>query len=523
MALLSAINRFLAGINILVDTKNMPRHWRENILEKGHFTITCISVSELKEKNTRCFRNVGTKVVLAIPILLLFGCSGIDKGVAPSNREPWIPPARESASRQSLPEWKLDVGEVLLGPDTRLDLPMLLDIAFENSPMTKKSWQAARISAAQNGKVASVFFPRVKISGVVDKMKSHTPGPNDSTVENSATTFYPAIELQCSVFNFGGHAKSVDAARHLLYAANYQHNRALQTLARDVQRCYFALDSAESAVEASEENLRDALIMYDAAFIRYESGLSNIKDFLQAKVGKSRAEFELEEAKSQVESARAALAGAIGVPVSANLKIARNTDQDDIKDLELNIQDLIAETVHTRQDVLALNSVVMAHQGGVWASSSKLFPELVIGASGNRKSYQHKHGQFDNYDIYAALQWTVFDGFSSAYDLMESKAKLKVAEQDLRQKQLLVASEVWSKYHAFKSAKKQLNAARNYEQASRESFDSMLISYKNGLASTSDLMAAQTQLAAARKQTVICKNNLCMSILELAYAVGISS
>ena len=48
----------------------------------------------------------------------------------------------------------------------------------------------------------------------------------------------------------------------------------------------------------------------------------------------------------------------------------------------------------------------------------------------------------------------------------------------------------------------QLSVARNYEQASLESFESMVVSYKNGLSSFSDLMVEQNNLATARQQIV---------------------
>ena len=307
----------------------------------------------------------------------------------------------------------------------------------------------------------------------------------------------------------------------MLYAANYQHNRALQTLAHEVQKCYFALDSAECAVEATQKNLDDALVAYDVAFLRNQSGLSNVQDFLQAKANKARAEFEIEDAKSRVETARANLANAIGIRVSSNLRIARSSDDEGIKNFDVNIHDLVGETVRTRSDILAAHSIVAARKDGIWTSYSKLAPELVIGASGSRKYYEGVSGGFNNFNIYAALRWTVFDGFNNVYDIVESKAKLKQAEQDLRQLELAVASDVWSKYHAFESAMRQLHASKNYEQVAQESFDSAVIAYDNGLSPFGDLMAAQAQLASARQKTIQSKNNLSLAVIDLAYAVGI--
>ncbi|MDR1433328.1 MAG: TolC family protein [Puniceicoccales bacterium] len=454
----------------------------------------------------------------AVFFTLIGGCVSVDRGVSQSAGVPWIPPEREAAAQRKQLESSVAFDAALIDATKELDLPMLLDIAFENSPVTKKSWHAARIAAAQSGKASSIFFPKITISGVAEKTESNLPATS-----SRATDFYPAVELQYSIFQFGGRLKSADAAKQLLYAANYQHNWALQTLANGVHRCYFALDSAECAVEASQRNLEDALVAYDAAFLRNQAGLSNVQDFLQAKANKARAESELEDAKSHVEIARADLANAIGVRVSSSLRIARSGNDESIKDLSVNIHDLVEETILTRPDVSAAHAAVRAAKNSIWTSYSKLAPELVLGVSGSKKYYDGIRGSFNNFNIYAALRWTVFDGFNNVYDIVESKEKLKQAEQDLRKLELAVASDVWSKYHAFESALRQLHASKNYEQVSQESFDSIVIAYDNGLSPFVDLMAAQTQLASARLKTIQSKNNLSMTVVDLAYAVGIMS
>jgi outer membrane protein TolC len=93
------------------------------------------------------------------------------------------------------------------------------------------------------------------------------------------------------------------------------------------------------------------------------------------------------------------------------------------------------------------------------------------------------------------------------YHIIEARVVLRSAEQELKRMQLSIASDVWAKCYAFKSAIKRLSAARNYQQFAQESFDSIIIPYKEGLSSFGNLMAAQTQLASARKETVMSQNN----------------
>ncbi|MDR1413438.1 MAG: TolC family protein [Puniceicoccales bacterium] len=477
-------------------------------------------MSGKKKYGERFSPKLRESIISVALIAIISGCSSIDKSVSKSESDLWIPPKREEVSKQNqLKNYTIpDVSEILNNLQSKLDLPMLLDIAFENSPMTKKSWQEARIAAARNGKAASVFFPRVTVGGFARDAEVKIPGSQSHT-----TSYAPTIEIQYSIFQFGGHAKSAAAAKDLLYAANYQHNRELQTLARDVQKCYFLLSSAESAVDAANRNLDDAFVAYDSAFVKHQTGLASVQDFLRAKANRARAEFELENAMASVEVARANLARTIGVRVSDSLQITCNADENDIKDFDADIQSLIDETLKTRQDVLALHSIVKASKSTSVASFSKLAPELLLTGSGSRVFYRDIPGKFNNFTIGAAVQWTVFDGFYNVYDIVESRAKIKQAEQALRQLKLAIASDVWAKYHAFRSAIRQLNSARNYEQLAQESFDSVVISYTNGLSSFNDLMAAQTQLAISRQETVMSRNNLSMAIVDLGHTVGITN
>lgn len=456
-------------------------------------------------------------VIYSLVGVFCVGCAEIDTSVSKTSTQFWTPPSKEINAKQKQCDKLLnsDNSASILNGE-KADLPMLINLAFENSPSTQRTWQSAKIAAAQSGQANSIFFPNIVVSGTAARTEQNTPASR-----SLATTFYPAVELQYSLFQFGGHKKHADAAKQLLYSANYQHNRELQKLAHEVQTKYFMLDSAENAIEASQRNLEDALVAYDAAFVRHQAGLSNIQDYLQAKANKTKAEYDLENTYAKLESARAQLAKTVGISVSNDFQIQRSGDYSDINDFEVDINELIIGALQTRQDLMSQHSVVQSKKDSVKVSTSKLLPELVIGGNGNKTHYHHPSGNYDNFNIYATLQWKLFDGFNNIYEIAEARARARQAECELKQLSLDIASDVWSNYHTFKSALKELNAARNYEQAAQESFDSVVIAYKNGLSSFNDLMTAQNQLAIARNQTISSKNNLSLSIVDLAYALGI--
>ncbi len=458
------------------------------------------------------------KLVFALACMVLFsGCKTHDnhietKTVIPSyysTNSTKISAARANADSQQL------IGQ------TKLDLAMLIDIACENNPSVKRAWHAARAERARAKKANSAFYPTIVLSGMLQRTEANTPIQAQHTVQKSVlNSISPGVEMHYSLFKFGGTVLSADAARYALYAANYQFDRALQTVVHEVESAYFRLSSAEQTVIAKRNNLEDSKGTYEAAFTRHQSGLTNIQEYLQAKASKAQAEFELEQALANVESARAALAQLLGVKVSNDIEIIHPMVQKNLQEVDRSIDDLMTEVVRTRPDVKAAYAQVVAKEKLTKSVKRNLLPEFVVGGSGARTKYQHFKGQHNSFNVFAGLQWEIFDGFRNFYDIIEARENAKIARAEFEQRKLQAQSEVWTYYFSLKSAFKQLGAARKYVASAEESFLSMVISYKNGLCKFTDLLSAQSCLANAREQLISSENNLLMAVSNLAYSTG---
>lgn len=404
---------------------------------------------------------------------------------------------------------------------TRLDLAMLIDIACENNPSVKRAWHAARAERARAKKAKSGYLPTVVLLGQAGRTEGSSPIAAQHAVQKSVVNFlYPSIELNYSLFQFGGTMLSAEAAKYALYAANYQFNRTLQTVVHDVEIAYLRLSSAEQTVIAKKDNLEDARGIYESAFTRHQSGLTNVQEYLQAKASKSQAEFELEHAVADVESARAVLAQLIGVRVSDGVEIFHPVIQNDLHDTNRSIDDLMTEVVRTRPDVKAAYSQVIAKKKLARSTRSNLLPQLVVGGSVGKKKYQHFSGSYNDFNVFAGIRWEIFDGFRNIYDMIEAKENARIAQAEFEQLALKAQAEVWSNYFSFKSALKQVDAARRYFSAAEESFQSMTVSYSNGLCKFTDLSSAQSCLANAREKLIAAENNLLITISDLAYSTG---
>ena len=221
-----------------------------------------------------------------------------------------------------------------------------------------------------------------------------------------------------------------------------------------------------------------------------------------------------------MESARADLANALGVKVSASISVLHPVIPQNVSDVDRSIDAIMDEVVRTRPDVAAAYANVRAMGYVVHSARGRIWPELVVGGSASKKKYVGASGTFDNFNVFAGITWKIFDGFNNIYSILETKENLAVARQELRAAETLAQTEVWKDYFAFKSANKQLQAARMFEHSAGESFDAMVASFGSGLCKFTDLVSAQTCLANARRQRIISENNLLMSLSNLAYSTG---
>ncbi len=408
--------------------------------------------------------------------------------------------------------------EQLIG-QAKLDLSMSIDIACKNNPSVKRAWHFARAERARLQQIKSAYYPTVIINGTAERTEA-TTAVQKSVQKTLGNSIYPSIELHYSLFKFGGTKLSAEAAKYALYSANYQYDRTLQSVVHDIECAYLGLSLAEQTITAKEKNLEDANGAYESTYSRYKSGLANLQEYLQAKANKTQAEFELECTYANVESARAILAKTMGITVSESIKILHPVLQSDLQEISLSVDDLISEVIKTRPDIRAAYSQVISSKKLTKSTKTNLLPEFVLGGSGSKKKYEHISGTHNNFNVFAGLEWKIFDGFKNIYDIVEAKENTKIAQAEFEQAKLQAQSEVWTCYFAFKSAIKQLESARKVLESSQESFQSMLISYNNGLCKFTDLLTTQSSLANARLQLVNSEYNLLTAISNLAYSTG---
>ncbi len=407
----------------------------------------------------------------------------------------------------------------------KLEVADLIDIALENNPTTRIYWFQAKSYAAAVGKANSAYYPQVSFSADVYRSRIKPSlaygGAFSQIGKYYETGFGPSAQINWLLCDFGKRSANVDATRQALYAANFEFNRSIQEVVLQVNLAFYSFFEAKGSVDAAKLSLEDAKTTYESAQERFKSGIGNKPDMLNAYANLSNAQFALQKSEATVETARAQLALALGVEVSAKLNIVDDFSVPQSKQAQQKIDDLIAEAMRCRQDLLASYAKLKKSQLDVKIAKRSFLPQISAGASASYTDYSRSsRDEQENLQVGLSLSWSVFEGFSRKYDLISARMQERASAQTLKQNQIQIMSDVWSAYYLYQSASKQVQSAIAAEVANNEAYKATKLGYENGVNSITDLLNAQNRLASARQQVVMAKSSLSSSIARLAYAVG---
>jgi len=452
----------------------------------------------------KCFRNQAIGL-----LLLLSGCVSMNSKMNSSASQEWQPVA--------YPKNAVITQRPVFEVKGQYNLADLLDLGLSKSPQTRSAWWHAKQVLSQKGRTDSQFFPT--ISAHVDAKRNQTGavlGAASSKIDN----WGPSLQVSYRLFQFGASVADAKRAACMLAAANYDFNNTLQMVVFTIQKCYYNYVSAIANIEACESNLKDAEVSFEAVQNKQESGLARIQDVLLAKADKLQADYELQSARSALESARAELALAVGVPVSKQFEVVTQSGEVERTILTDQVENLLQEALRKRSDILSAEANLHAQDWAYLKTRREVLPAVdVVGSVGTLRYNKDKNWQ-RNYGLGIGLSWNLFNGGDSQYKILERYAALKNQTYLFHQQQLQVLRDVWSTFHAFQSSVQLLDSAKALESAAKESFIAIRTSYDSGLNSLLDLLSAQKTLSQARVKRIRSQSDLAIHWVQLAYVTG---
>lgn len=394
----------------------------------------------------------------------------------------------------------------------KLSLPELIDFALRNSPATRLTWAQARVNAANWGRSRSTYWPQ--IDGSVVGAAGQIPA-----VDYGGRSYIAVgVALEYLLLDFGGRSAAAESARQALFAANWNHNQAIQDLLRNVPQAYYEYLSNKAQVSAEQENLKEAQTTLRSTEERRKAGVSTIADVLQARASASQVEVNLAQAKGDVAISKGKLATVIGWPANQPFEIGDASQNLPVNEMHKNVDDLITAARSNRPAIAVVQAQVRQKEADLLKARALPYPKLTVGGQVQYQRFRHMDDTF----YYGTLNLSIpiFHGFDMENAVRAARAELDAAIANLKIREDTVIKEVWDAYHNFKTVLEQLKASQAMLVSAKESYNVSLARYRAGAADIVELLNAQSTLASARSQVIDSRMGVYINYAELVHAVG---
>ena len=333
------------------------------------------------------------------------------------------------------------------------------------------------------------------------------------------------------LLDFGRRGSARDAAKERLLAANLGFNRKHQQIAFAVQSAFYGLTSIRARIAVAQSSLDAARAVQDAAERRLQSGLGTRPELALARQQTAQAIFEVEEVVDKERDAQVTLAESIGIPPTTPIQLTDFSALPPPAALQDFVEKTIDHALGQRPDLIARVAALRASEAEVGRARAAYWPTLslvadvgsILGSArvtADGKSTGWFGAAQPSYGIGVALEWEIFDGGARRRRVELAESARRAAQDEITATRDRAVSEVWKAYTDVKLAFRRLDVAAALVEASQLSYEDSLRSYRLGLGTLTDLLAARRELSRARFVELDTKVKLLESSAALAFTTG---
>ncbi len=418
---------------------------------------------------------------------------------------------------------------------TPVSLRTCVDEALTHNPALQSSAARADAAEARSREAGTALLPQVRFTGRAMELSSvpvftiAVPPPiGPLTLFPSITESYSAkITVQQPLFAGFRLTKNREAASYQADATREDLRRDRDELVLNVTTAYWNLyrarrtqEAVRQAVEQLNEHLRD--VRNFAA-----QGLATDADVLKVQAQRAETVVRSIETDNAVRVAGMMLNSLMGRPVTAPLIPSDSLAAPDSGSTEVmpSLESLTARAHETRPEMRSVDLRRRMGEAGVTAARAGWFPQISFAADyeyarPNARIIPPKDRWDGTWDVGLLMQWNVWDWMATSHQTAQAEAALRQAEAGVAQTSDAVAIDVAQQYYAVIAARSKVVAStdglRQASEVRRMTHDR----YRQGLATSTDLLDAETMLLQASVTYTNSLVDLALAQVRLRRAAG---
>jgi outer membrane protein TolC len=275
-------------------------------------------------------------------------------------------------------------------------------------------------------------------------------------------------------------------------------DRTDQEIVFRVVRSYYDVLLAAKQLEVADQSVRTAQSIMDRSQARFDSDLTVESDLLTAKVRMAARQQEAIRARNNLETARAELNTAMGMPVESPLAFAEGLAEHALPVPML--QDVEKQAFTNRPDLKRIASEEAAQRQSVSMAKSSFGPRMNAFAGWEMDNPTFVGGGGgNNWQGGIEVQFDIFQGGRKRAALSRQRALEEKAVAMKQGASDAVRLEVRRAYYDVEASRQQIEVARAAIAQAQESLRINQDRYDSGLTTITDLLVAED--ATRRSQT----------------------
>ncbi|MBX3009628.1 MAG: TolC family protein [Melioribacteraceae bacterium] len=388
-----------------------------------------------------------------------------------------------------------------------LSVDQAIQLALKNSKSLNSSLMKVRGAEAKASEANTLSLPSVKLSAAyrriseVDPFTISTPFGNFDIAPVILDNYSAQLSLTQPLFTGSRISSGIEIAEYSAVAANEEYIKDKAELVFSVRNAYWSLYKSAQLKKVFDETLEMVKAHLEDAKNLEKAGFLTRNDILRFEVQYSDAKFKQAEAENALQISRVYLNSIVGIPLNSLIETKSEINLSIIESEELT--KLINEASEKRPELKAASLRVRASESAVTMAKSSWYPQIGMFANfyyskPNQRIFPAQNKFNDTWDAGVSLNINVWDWLSTSYQTQQAEAQYSQANDAVWIIKDAITLEVTQNYLTLNQSKKKIElAAQSVEQA-EENLRVTSSKFKNGLATSSDLIDAETSLTNAK-------------------------
>lgn len=402
-------------------------------------------------------------------------------------------------------------------------LDSLITMGVERNYDLRVAYRRQQVARAAMNQARSGWYPTVGLSAgwTADKPSGAISRGEPAGVP-SESYFSAGLNASWEIDIFGKVASGVKAKKAQYQATRAEYAGSMVSLTAQIASTYFTLRSQQRLLQVARAHCESQMKIVKIAQARFEATLASKLDVAEAWQTYYSTAATIPQLESSIQASINALGILVGEfpPEAARMLATPGALPNWTGGVEIGIP---ADLLRRRPDIVEAEMNLAAAAASVGVAKKDFLPSLTIegniGTSARNIGNLFSEHSF-TWSVAPTLSWTLFDGLSRKYQLVEAREQLESAIDSYN---LAVMNAVGETQNALTSYEASLRHIAIVEQLCVQNEEALRLSvdrYKNSLSPMTDVVNAQMNALAGESELVQAQASALTAMVSLYEALG---